>query len=132
MMHASMPRPPSSIDSQLARAIPLIAKAMADRGHRQEDVSKLTGIPQYQISKILGGKRRRFSNAVERLCQYAEIDGAAVAPEAPELDRLSRTVRRVIGDNPRRAALLTRVLEALAPALAHLEDSPPTPPSVAP
>lgn len=94
---------------------------MAERGHTQKDVEAATGVRQSQISKFLSGQRRRLTPDVERLFQYAGIGMPVPEVPAAELARLSRTVRRLVGNNTRRAALLTRVIESLGPALALLD-----------
>ena len=97
---------------------------MVSQGHRQQDVEKLCNVPQYQISRILKGKRARMSPAVEALCRYAKIDLSTVRPTTPAEQRVSRAVRQALADNPHGAEVLARIIEALTPALALLRDAP--------
>lgn len=92
--------------------------------HTQPDVAKITGQPQSQISRLLAGKRARVTDAVRDICQYAGIDLEAALPASAHERDLSHAVRQVLEDNPQGAAVLTRVIEALAPALALLRDKP--------
>jgi transcriptional regulator with XRE-family HTH domain len=127
-----MPAKALDIDPRMEAAIPRLRARMAERGHTQKDVEAATGVGQSQISKFLSGQRRRLTPDIERLFQYAGI-GMPV-PEAPaaELARLSRTVRRLVGNNTRRAVLLTRVIESLGPALALLDAAELPPEEVTP
>jgi transcriptional regulator with XRE-family HTH domain len=48
----------------------------------QEEVSKRTGVPQAQVSRILNGRFRRRSQHLTTLCQAANIDPEeSVRPE---------------------------------------------------
>lgn len=98
--------------------------AMERNGHSQPDVSKVTGVSQSNISRLLGGQRKRVTESVRRLCQYAGIDakGAALEPDAQR--RLSQAVREAIGDNPHAALALASVIESLAPLLRTFQPAP--------
>jgi transcriptional regulator with XRE-family HTH domain len=120
-MYADMPLKPTSADRRLAEALPRIRAVMQQRGHTQKDVEVLTGVAQSQLSKLLGGRRRRVTPDVQRIFQYAGIGETPAATEHAELARLSRTIRRAVGNNTRRARLVIRVIEALAPTLALLD-----------
>lgn len=94
-----------------------ISQKMAALGHTQPDVSKLTGVSQGEVSRILAGHRKKVTGPVLALCKYAEFDAdSGPQPDGAEL-RLSQAVRGAIGDNPAAAQALTRILEALAPVL---------------
>lgn len=119
-----MPKGKQPIDPRILDAIPRIRAAMAGQGHRQQDVEKITSVPQDQISRILRGKRARMSPAVEALCRYAGIKVSAVRPTSSAEQRVSRAVRQALADNPHGAEVLARIIEALTPALARLRDAP--------
>lgn len=99
---------------------------MRRKNHAQQAVSSLTGVTQSQISRVLSGQRKRVTPAVILLCQYAEFEierlPAALAAER----QLSQVLRGAIGDNVAAAAVVARVLEALAPVLRayHPDDAP--------
>lgn len=97
---------------------------MLAHGHTQPDVARLTGQPQSQVSRLLAGKRARVTDSVREICQYANIDLEAALPASVHERRLSHAVRQVLVDNPHGAAVLARVIEALAPTLALLRDPP--------
>lgn len=119
-----MPRGKQPIDPRILDAIPRIKAHMLAHGHTQPDVERLTGQPQSQISRLLAGKRTRVTDPVREICKYANIDLEAVLPISAHERRLSYAVGQVIMDNPCGAAVLARVIEALAPTLALLRDPP--------
>lgn len=122
--NATMPKGKQPIDSRILEAIPRIRAVMVAQGHRQQDVEKITNVPQYQISRILKGKRARMSPAIEALCRYANIEIDTVRPASSAEQRVSRAVRQALADNPHGAEVLARIIEALTPALALLRDAP--------
>jgi hypothetical protein len=97
---------------------------MEAHDHQQKDVIRLTKLPQPQVSKFLGGQRRRLTPAVRALCQYAgfDLEPASASPALPLA--LSQPARQVLEDNPRAAAMAARVIEALMPVLERLANTP--------
>lgn len=107
--------------------MPSIRKAVEEQmtklGHTQPTVSKLTGVSQSNLSRFLAGQRKRVTDPVKALCQYAEYS-ADSSPSVNEIERtLSQAVRRAVGDNPAAAKVLTSVLDALAPLLRDYQPS---------
>lgn len=119
-----MPHGKQPIDPRILDAIPRIKAHMLAAGHNQPDVARATGQPQSQISRLLAGKRARVTDAVRKICRYANIDLEATLPASAQERRLSQAVRQVLVDNPHGAGVLARIIEALAPTLALLRDPP--------
>jgi transcriptional regulator with XRE-family HTH domain len=95
---------------------------MKRNNHRQKDVAKLTHVSQPQISKLLAGSRHRVTADVLAIFQYAGID-TKTASARPALPLpLSQSARQVLEDNPRAAALVARLVEAMMPVLSNLSD----------
>ena len=120
-----MPKPQRAPSPHIAQAIQGVRAYMVQNGHIQKDVVERSGVSQDQVSKFLTGKRCRISDPIRRVCQYANIDLDGEQSEPDEVVRMSRTIRRVIGNNASRAAVLTRLVEALAPTLLGLADGEP-------
>lgn len=95
---------------------------MEARDHTQVDISKLTGMPQSQISRFLGGGGKRMTPHLFALCEYAEISHEAHSTDAEDHSELSQLLREVIGDNAAAAQALLAVVKALAPVLQHMPD----------
>ena len=50
----------------------------------QSEVSRVTGVHQSQISRILSGNMRRSSKNVQKLCKYAESVASSSSPRESE------------------------------------------------
>lgn len=90
---------------------------MERNGHSQPEVSKVTGVSQSNISRLLAGERKRVTECVKKLCHYAGVDAETDAPTMDAHRRLSQALRGAIGDNPQAALALASVIESLAPLL---------------
>lgn len=99
-----------------------LREAMRVRGHTQLDVSRLTGMPQSQISRFLRGGGKRLTPHLSALCTYADFDPETHSMGADANSELSQLLREVIGDNAAAAQALLVVVKALAPALQHMPD----------
>jgi len=65
-----------------------LKRSRAIRGKSQAELSSETGVPQYQISRILSGKVKRHTPALLRLCKYAHVKLESARKEDPEGRRL--------------------------------------------
>ena len=84
---------------------------MEANGHTQKDVEIATGVPQPQISRVLNGQRKRPTDAMQKLCRYAELemDGES----APSLVELMGLLQRLVSGGPAATACAKGVLESL-------------------
>jgi len=89
---------------------------MKQLGHIQGDVSKVTGVPQPQISRALAGRRKRLTEPMRALCRYACLDIEDSSTQASS-DDLIRLVRDLAGDSPAAASALHGVLSSIAPLI---------------
>lgn len=112
-----MPTRPQPVDPRLPPALRRVRAAMDARGHVQKDVVSATGLTQPQVSKVLAGERRRITDTVRAICQYADFDIDAAYEPGPEGLPLSQTARRLLEDNPAAAAVVARIVDVLVPAL---------------
>jgi transcriptional regulator with XRE-family HTH domain len=99
---------------------------MVSQGHLQKDVVSATGLTQPQVSKVLAGERRRITDTVRTICQYAGFDVDAAYEPGPEGLPLSQTARRLLEDNPAAAAVVARIVDVLIPALLNPTGAAPT------
>ena len=65
-----------------------LRRSRAIQGKSQVELSAATGVPQYQISRILGGKVKRHTPALVSLCKHARIKLEGVRKEDPAGRRL--------------------------------------------
>lgn len=75
---------------------------------------------QSRLSRFLAGEGKRMTRHLRALCDYAQIPHKPHAQPAIVEHELSQVLREVIGDNPAAAQVLTRIVQAVAPALRHL------------
>ena len=95
---------------------------MQARGHKQNHVADLTGMPQSQISRFLAGGGKRITPHLEALCEYANIKPETHKSGSCACGELSQLLSDVIGDNAAAARALLVVVKALAPALQNMPD----------
>ena len=122
-----MPTGKQPIDPKIVEALPRIRAYMKRNKHRQLDVVRLTNLSQPQVSKFLAGERHRITPAVLAIFQYAEIESESASDVSGPLLALSQTTRQTLEDNPRAAALVTRLIEAMVPVLSNLPEPAPAP-----
>lgn len=120
-----MPVGKQPVDPRILEALPRVRAYMKRHNHRQKDVMRLTELSQPQVSKFLSGQRQRVTKDVRAIFQYAGIDveSESAAMALP----LSQSVRQVLEDNPRAAALVARLIEAMVPVLSSLPEPAPAP-----
>lgn len=94
---------------------------LAVHGVTLTTLAKKAGVTQGQASKLIYGDRKRWSDDLEKLCQYAEIEIKAGTPPWWEHPELGAAVRRAVGDSEQAQALLGRIVSAMAPALSALQ-----------
>lgn len=93
--------------------LPVALRARMDaNGHVQKDVEKATGVPQPQISRVLNGQRKRPTEAMKKLCRYAELE--MEGGNATSLVELTGLLQRIVAGGPAAMTCAKRVLESLA------------------
>lgn len=101
------------------RALPVALRARMDSlGHRQNDVVAHTGVPQPQVSRALNGERKRLTPAMQKLCQYAEIEKSLPTAASETTEEVAALLQHLIGDSASAAAHMKAVLRSLAPLMA--------------
>lgn len=105
----------------MARLPAALRERMHANGHTQIDVERLTGVPQPQISKALSGVRKRPTEPMRKLCQYADIEAQGGVPHTAELTEL---LQRVVASGPATAECVRGILQSLAALSAARTDKP--------
>jgi transcriptional regulator with XRE-family HTH domain len=105
-----MPNKPSAIDPVMAQLPAALKARMKEKGHVQEDVERITGIPQPQISKVLKGCRKRLTEPMRLLCRYACLEIEEAGPDTLELSQL---LQRVVESSPAAADCVRTILQSL-------------------
>lgn len=83
---------------------------MREKGHIQEDVERITGVPQPQISKVLKGRRKRLTEPMRLLCRYACLEVGEAGPDTLELSQL---LQQVVESSPAAADCVRTILQSL-------------------
>lgn len=93
--------------------LPAALRARMDANeHTQKDVAKATGVPQPQVSRALNGQRKRPTEAMRKLCRYAELE--MESNDAPPIAELVGLLQRVVAGGPEATTCAKGVLENLA------------------
>lgn len=121
--YADMPNRAHVTDPRLGPARAAVMAFLSSQSMKQEELAFALKIEQSQVSRFLSGQRKRITPTIRRICQYAgfELSPASAAPSAQE--RVSQTMRQVLGINPQAADLLAQIVEAVGPLLAQLPKS---------
>lgn len=88
-----------------------VAELVAERKLTQTELSRVTGIHQSQISRILAGQLSRASRNVQKLCEYAKY-----LPEpAPDrsADELAGALSEFLGSATTEEAAIADLLTSL-------------------
>lgn len=99
----------------MARLPAALRERMQANRHTQSDVEAATGVPQPQISRALKGLRKRPTEPMQKLCQYAFIENDDSG--RPTLAELSALLHKIVGGHPAAAECVKGVLQSLAPLL---------------
>lgn len=109
--YAFMPNKSGPIHPWMTRLPGALRARMDSNGHTQKDVEVATGVPQPQISRVLNGQRKRPTEAMLKLCRYAELKtGEESATSWVELTEL---LQRLVAGGPAATACAKGVLESL-------------------
>ncbi len=113
--YAYMPNRKAPVHSWMAQLPAALRARMDVEGHTQKDVEDATGVPQPQISRVLNGRRKRPTDAMRKLCLYADLKttGEALSGSA----ELSGLLQQVIAGGPQATACVTGILKSLMPLL---------------
>lgn len=115
-----MPNRAHITDPRLGPARAGVIAFLANRSMKQEQLAYALGIKQSQVSRFLSGQRKRITPTIQRICQYADVELSSASVVSPAHERVSQTMRRVLGDNRHAADLLAQIVEAVAPLLTQL------------
>lgn len=115
--YADMPNRRHDTDLRMAEIRSALRAAMERNGHSQSEVSKVTGVSQSNVSRLLAGERKRVTECVKRLCHYAGVDAETDAPAMDAHRRLSQALSGAIGNNSQAALALASIIESLTPLL---------------
>lgn len=98
--------------------LPAALRARMDaEGHTQKDVENATGVPQPQISRALNGRRKRPTDAMRKLCLYADLE--AERETLSGTAELSGLIQQVIAGGPEATECVTGILKSLMPLLGN-------------
>lgn len=93
--------------------LPTALRARMDaNGHTQKEVEAATGVRQPQISRVLNGHRKRPTEAMKKLCRYAELE--TKDGNVTSLAELTGLLQHVVAGGPAATACAKGVLESLA------------------
>lgn len=106
-----MPKHKLSQDPAVTNAVVEISAYMRRHHHTQKYVESLAQVKQPQIAKILGGKIKKVSPDLMRLCDYAGIKLDS-RPKQPHLDpRIQEAINKVWDGKDETIELIARLIE---------------------
>lgn len=87
----------------------------------QNGLAKASGVPQYQISRLLSGRTKTVTEHVSTLCDYANINADICITLPCNNKRLQDALGRVWDGNESSADLVALVIEAIGPLIKRLQ-----------
>ncbi|MCP5417457.1 MAG: helix-turn-helix transcriptional regulator [Chromatiaceae bacterium] len=60
-------------DGEIKRLSARFRRAMKRENHTQKQVETITGVGQYQVSRIINGQFSTLNTSVRKICKYADI-----------------------------------------------------------
>src|SRR5882762_7545477 len=80
---------------------------------KQTELRRLSGVPQYTISRFLTGRTRKLSPEIARVCHYAGIETNFVQERPEEGIRLTTAISRIWDGTAADAELIASILDSL-------------------
>lgn len=76
-----------------------------------------SGVPQYQISRILLGRTKTITPHVAKICQFANISILAKPDQLGDNPNFQEALARLAHADPDTVEIIATLIEALVPAL---------------
>lgn len=119
-----MPKGSSPPDPRVIAASTAVRAYIEEEDISVSELARRANVGQTQISKLLNGRRKRWSADIQKLCQYAHIELDSGPAPWWEHTRLANAVKQALGDDARATDVLAGVIEAMVPALTALRSTP--------
>lgn len=110
-----MPESGFPADPRIAQLAAQLRARMATRGIGQEGLASELSISQSHLSRILGGRRKRWTPTLARICHRAAIELEAPAEALEPVRELQGSIERLVRQNPEAAVFLAQLVRALSP-----------------
>lgn len=84
-----------------------------DAGETQLQIAKACGVSQSTVSRVVNGRQRRGSGAIDKLCEYADIDPNYALADPRDSEVLMAAVSEAWRGTSRDARLLAAVIRKI-------------------
>jgi transcriptional regulator with XRE-family HTH domain len=91
----------------------------------QSDLARKSGVPQYQINRILSGRTKSFTEDVNKLCSYAKINADSGIDRSVCNPRLMAALSKVNDGRSETVELLAGLIELVGKLVASNADQRP-------
>lgn len=112
-----MPRVATQPVSEVVQARTLLAAYLARSGNTEMSLSRLSGVPQYTISKFLNGRIKSLTPQVLLAIQYADIGISSGVDQLIADPRIQRALGSAWDGTDQGVTLLASAINALAPVI---------------
>lgn len=112
-----MPRIATHPSVEVVQARTLLAAYLAHPGNTEMGLSRLSGVPQYTISKFLTGRIKSLTPHVQLALSHANIGINAEASKLMADPRIQRALGSAWDGTDQGVTLLASAIDALAPVI---------------
>lgn len=116
-----MPLYPLTRHPLVTRAAEQLAIFLKDRNLSQSAIAAATGVPQYQVNRLLNGRTKKLTPHVAELCRYAKIDLDAATTSLLEHPRIREALTNAWDGRGQTIEVLASLIEAARPMLAKVQ-----------
>lgn len=112
-----MPRIATQPSIEVAKARTLLAAYLAHPGNSEMGLSRVSGVPQYTISKFLTGRIKSLTPHVQLALKYANIGIEVSVGKLTADPRIQRALGSAWDGTEQGVTLLASAIDALAPVI---------------
>lgn len=116
-----MPRNRIERSSDIVRICEELETYLRTNNLSQNRLAKASGVPQYQISRLLGGRTKTVTGYVLTICNYANIKTVSGITLPCNNARLQNALGRVWDGSESSADLVATIIEAIGPLIKRLQ-----------
>lgn len=112
-----MPRIATQASAEVINARTMLAAYLARPGNKETSLAKVSGVPQYTISKFLNGRIKTLTPEVKKFLPYANIGISSQVESLTSDPRIQQALGRAWDGTEQGVALIASAIDALAPVI---------------
>lgn len=117
LSYATMPRFAMPMDVDVIRARALLAAYLAQSNRSESELARISGVPQYTISRFLTGRTKSLTPSVKQFLGYAKIGIEKNIEKLTADPRVQQALGSAWDGSEQGIALIASTIHALAPVL---------------